>query len=118
MLNLLLSFLAVLMFIIIEPISFVYVIFIKKRPTWKRMSGYYLDLAVNIDRFGNYQFRSLFNAILIHDNGYRFGDFRETISSVLGKNKQQNTLSKLGRVLDRILDVIDKNHSVKSIKEL
>lgn len=82
------------------------------------MSGYWLYLAVNIDRFGNYQFRSLFNAILIAENGYRFGDFRETISSVLGKNKQQNTLSKLGRVLDRILDIIDKNHTIKSITEL
>lgn len=106
------------MFIIIEPISFVYVIFIKKKPTWKRMSGYWLDLAVNIDRFGNYQFRSLFNAILIHDNGYRFGDFRETISYVLGRNKVDGTLSTTGKVLDKILDVIDKNHTIKATQKI
>jgi hypothetical protein len=70
---------------------------------------------VAIDRFGNTQFQSLFNALLITPEGYRFGDFRETISSVIGKNKVAGTLSKNGRTLDRILDFLDKNHSIKSI---
>jgi 8-oxo-dGTP diphosphatase len=40
----------------------------------------------------------------------------ETISSVLGKNKKANTLSKIGKGLDWILDILDKNHSIKSIE--
>ena len=41
----------------------------------------------------------------------------ETISSVLGKNQRDNTLSFAGKVLVFILDTIDKNHCKKSIKE-
>ena len=42
----------------------------------------------------------------------------ETISSALGKNQRNNTLSTAGKVLVRVLDTIDKNHCEKSVKEI
>ena len=58
--------------------------------------GYFKSSAVSLDRFGN---------------------FEETISSVLGKNQRDNTLSRTGRALVWILDLIEKEHCKKSIKE-
>ena len=60
-----------------------------------RKKGYFLDTAINIDRFGNID---------------------ETISSVLGKNQRFGHLTKFGKVICKILDTIDKNHCEKSIQ--
>ena len=78
--------------------------------------GYFKSSAVNLDRFGNSEFRTLFNLTLKNKEGYKFGNMEETISSVLGKNQRDNTLSFAGKVLVFILDTIDKNHCKKSIK--
>ena len=115
MINMILAFVAVLLFVILEPISAVYVLFIKTKFTWKRFSGYYRDFAVAVDRFGNYQYRSLFNRFLRTEQGYEFGDFRETISSALGKNERDGTLTKTGKLLVKILNKIDPEHCRKSI---
>jgi len=77
--------------------------------------GYFLSSAVNLDKFGNREFRTLLNRVLITEKGYKFGNINETISSVLGKNELTNTLTKTGKVLVWILDKIDKNHCYKSI---
>lgn len=113
--NLILAFVAIIIFIILEPISFVYVNFIKERFNWKRLSGYWRVFAIAVDRFGNYQYRSLFNRFLNTENAYQFGDFRETISSALGKNQRDGTLSRTGKILTGVLDKIDKEHCKKSI---
>ena len=68
--------------------------------------------------FGNREFRATWNRFLITEDGYKFGDSRETISSVLGKNKIAGTLTKTGKILCCILDSIDHNHCIKSIKNL
>ena len=115
MINMILAFVAIFLFLILEPISFVYVLFIKEPFTWKRFSGYYRNFAVAVDRFGNYQYRSLFNRFLRTEQGYEFGDFRETISSALGKNQRDETLTEKGKNLTGVLDSIDENHCQKSI---
>lgn len=113
--NIFLSLISIILFIIVEIFSFVYVVFWKKKFIFSRISGYFRQFAVDIDRFANNHFRSLFNALFIIKGGYRFGDYRETISSVLGKNQRDKTLKKTGKFLVRILDFIDKNHCEKSI---
>jgi hypothetical protein len=47
----------------------------------------------------------------------KFGNEDETISGVIGKNKRLNTLTFAGRLLDKLLDTIDKNHSIDAIEE-
>ena len=76
---------------------------------------YFYQTAIDIDRFGNRNFRTFLN-LTMQRNGYEFGDVRETISSALGKNKRRNTLTKFGKLICSILDFLDKNHCIKSIK--
>ena len=113
--NFILVILAKFLYLVIEPINFFYVILIKKKFTWKRLNGYFREEAVAIDRFGNSQYRSLFNAWFVAENVYQHGNINETISSVLGKNEYIGKLTKKGKVLVSILNFIDKNHCAKSI---
>ena len=115
--NFILVILAKLLYLAVEPINFFYVILAKKKFTWKRLDGYFREEAVAIDRFGNSQYRSLFNAWFVAEGGYQHGNINETISSVLGKNQRDEKLTKVGKVLVYILNCIDKNHCLKSINE-
>jgi len=82
-----------------------------------RSKGYFKDTAINLDKFGNREFRFSLNKYLIHkDSANRFGDIRETISSVLGKNQKAKTLTEFGIAICDILDFLDKEHCKKSIK--
>ena len=81
------------------------------------LSQNFRAIAVSIDQLGNVVCSDLFNMTLItKDSKYLFGNPDETISSVLGKNKLRNTLSKTGIILTKILNVFEKNHSIKSIE--
>ena len=73
--------------------------------------NYTLDLLGNVTIFNWLWF--LFKT----KDGYKFGNFNETISSALGKNERDKTLSKTGKLLVKILDFLDKNHCKKSIKD-
>ena len=82
-----------------------------------KKKGYFKDTAINIDRFGNREFRFSLNKYLITEKSPdRFGNIEETISSVLGKNQLSNNLTTLGKLLCLVLDKIEKNHCIKSIK--
>ena len=80
--------------------------------------GYFRSTALSIDIWANFEFRTLWNAKLRINGGYEFGKIGETISSALGKNERDNTLSKKGKLLVKILDFLDENHCIKSIKEI
>lgn len=115
--NFILAILAKLLYLVVEPINFIYVILIKKKFTWKRLNRYFRNEALAIDRFGNSQYKSLFNAWFIKEKGYKHGNINETISSVLGKNQRDETLTKFGMLITKILDRMDENHCKKSINE-
>lgn len=107
-------FLFVLAYVLFLPLSLLnFVILLFKCSAGK----YFLSSATNLDRFANYEFRTLFNLTLKKKQGYEFGNFEDTISSVLGKNQRDKKLSVTGKVLAWILDKIDKDHCKKSIKE-
>ena len=115
--NFILVILAKLLYLTVEPINFIYAILIKKKFSWKRLNGYFRNEALAIDRFGNSQYRSLFNAWFIKEKGYQHGNINETISSVLGKNQRDETLTKFGMLITKIIDRMDENHCKKSINE-
>lgn len=79
---------------------------------------YFMDTAVSVDIFANREFRATWNKFLKTKEGYSFGRQGETISSALGKNKRDGTLTKTGKALCFILDSLDENHCIKSIKEI
>jgi hypothetical protein len=79
--------------------------------------GYFMSSAVNLDKYANREFRSLWNKTLRVDGGYKFGYWNETLSSALGKNKRDGTLTKAGVLVCKFLHLLDRNHVEKSIKE-
>jgi len=80
-------------------------------------NDYFKNTAIDIDRFGNRNFRCFLNTTM-QVNGYAFGDERETISSALGKNQRDGTLSCFGKAVCFVLDKLNKKHCKNSIKEL
>ena len=52
----------------------------------RQFNYFWMDVAIGLDCFGNVICQHLFNFCLIKKAGYRFGNIKETISSVLGKN--------------------------------
>lgn len=76
---------------------------------------YLLKVSISIDQLGNVLMQHLLNALWVKEGGYLFGNRDETISSALGKNKAQSTLTGFGKLIDTILDLIDPNHSLNSI---
>lgn len=101
----------IIAYLLFLPITIFNALNVKKK-------GYFKDTAINIDRFGNREFRFSLNKYLILEKSPdRFGNIEETISSVLGKNQLSNNLTKFGKVICKILDTIEKEHCKKSINK-
>ncbi len=118
----LLFLVAVLLSIVFLPLGGVYSLvrlWIKANfKTWiKRVGQYFLVIAISIDQMGNVIMQELFNDVLIKNSGVRFGNEDETISSVLGKNQQAGTLTLIGKGLNGLLHLLEKDHSIKAIEE-
>ncbi len=70
----------------------------------KHKQGYFRSTALNLDMWGNVEFRTFLNNHLIKNKiPNPFGLQGETISSVLGKNILTDNLTKQGKILVRIL---------------
>jgi len=89
----------------------------KAKNGFKELSEWFMTWAISIDQLANVICKDLFNSTLITGNGVEFGNPDETISGVLGKNKRAETLSKIGKGLDWLLEKLDPNHSIKSIED-
>ena len=100
------------------PIGFVYALmrqlFVGKIKT---LQIYFIEVALALDNAGNVIMQHLLNdtLLIITPNTYQFGNKKETISSVIGKNHLTKTLSPLGKALNAFLNFIDKDHSLNSI---
>ena len=111
-----LFFSAIILFVIIAPIGFVFALLPKQN--WKHKSQKYLhSIAYTIDQSGNVIAANLFNALLIKSDVVGFGDPDETISSCIGRHKLAKNLTIIGKFLDFILDLIDPGHTVKLIEK-
>jgi len=108
--GILLYIIASILWVLITPINW-FIVTLKHGLSNK----YFFETAIDIDKFGNRNFRTFLNVTMRLRNGYKFGNVNETISSALGKNQRDKTLSLFGKVICKILDTIDKNHCEKSI---
>ncbi|WP_298473046.1 hypothetical protein [uncultured Maribacter sp.] len=114
--GILLFIISVILFLITGPLGLIYGFCHKLFKNGIIGIGeYLLKIAISIDQLGNVLMQHLLNALWIKKGGYKFGNRDETISSAIGKNKQLNTLSSFGILIDKILDIIDPNHSLNSI---
>jgi hypothetical protein len=114
----LLFLIAFLLLVVTAPIGFVYallrqLIFEKA----KSLSLFFIELALVLDEAGNVVMQHLLNDTLLVKNKhtYYFGNKKETISSVIGKNELSGTLTRLGKALNAFLNFIDQGHSLNSI---
>lgn len=101
------------------PLSILNIIVVLIRNTRKRgffnvINQYLHEEARRIDVFANESFRTLWNTTLITKDGYLFGKKGETISSVLGRNIQKNTLTKIGSIL---VIILSKSHCIDAIHQ-
>jgi hypothetical protein len=109
---------AILLLICTAPIGFFYALlrqFFSGK--LKTLNVFFIEVAIAIDNTGNVMMQYLLNDLLLikRPTTYYFGNKKETISSVIGKNSLTNTLSPLGKALDAFLNWIDKDHSFNSI---
>ncbi len=112
----LLFLISILLLVVTGPLGFLYGLLHSLFTKGLRgLGNYLLQIAISIDQLGNVLMQHLLNLLWTRENGYRFGNRDETISSALGRNKQTDTLSRFGKLIDRILDGIDSDHSLNSI---
>lgn len=111
--GILLYIIATILWVIITPVNWVIV-------TYKHglSNAYFFETAIDLDKFANRNFRTFLNVTMKLSGGYHFGNFGETISSALGKNQRDKTLSWFGEFICFILDTLDKNHCKKSIRQI
>lgn len=111
--GILLFIIATILWIVLTPINWIIV-------TFKHglSNAYFKETAVDIDKFGNRNFRTFLNATMRIKDGYAFGNVNETISSALGKNQRDKTLSWFGKFFCFLLDKFDKDHCKNSIAEI
>ena len=116
--SILLFLIALILLTTTAPIGFIYTIvrqlFVNKLKT---LSLYFTEIALVFDEAGNVVMQHILNDFLLAKkrDTYYFGNKKETISSVIGKNYLTQTLSPLGLALNSFLNFIDKGHSLNSI---
>lgn len=118
--SILLVIIAILLIGIFVPFSIIFTIIILLFGFSIKKVYYYIcdllyNIALSLDQFGNVTCMYLFNYLLIKNNSNGFGNVDETVSSVLGRHKLNNNLTKVGKLLDNILNIFEKNHTLKSI---
>jgi len=114
--GILLLLISIILFSLTIPLGLIYGFFYKLfTKSIKGIGDFSLKISISLDQLGNVLMQHLLNKIMILKGGYKFGNRDETISSVLGKNIEMNTLSKFGKGLNSILDAIDMGHSLNSI---
>ncbi|MDX1315441.1 MAG: NUDIX domain-containing protein, partial [Eudoraea sp.] len=116
LIGVLLFVISLILLILTVPLGFIYGVCYKL--VTKGLTGlgeYTLKIAISIDQLGNVIMQHLLNLLWIRKGGYKFGNRDETISSALGRNKVLGKLTGFGKLIDKILDLIDPNHSLNSI---
>jgi len=107
----------ILLYLFLPVVVIFYIIKYLLTGNKRELKVWFFRSAREIDVFANVVGSDLFNAIFITNGGYKFGNPKETISSVLGKNQRDKTLSLAGDLLRWILDLIDDNHCLNSIND-
>ena len=114
LINVLLFVIAIILLILFSGIglstSFIKILF------YRASTNYFKDCAIVMDILGNVLCQHLFNLTLIKkDSKNKFGKLDYTISKTLGLNQIDETLTWVGILLVKFLDLFEKDHCLKSI---
>ncbi|MGB6152935.1 MAG: NUDIX domain-containing protein [Pricia sp.] len=114
--GILLFLISIVLLAVTGPLGFIYGFFHSLfRKGINGIGEYFLKIAISIDQLGNVMMQHLLNTLWVKKGRYNFGNRDETISSALGRNKKLGTLTGFGNAIDKLLDVIDPDHSLNSI---
>jgi len=103
----LLFIISILLTALFLPLGILFALFSKRT----KIGRYFLRLAIIVDILANSAMGTVFNKWLTKgETAYPFGQFPNTISYALGKNKELGTLTKLGDFITRLLNYLDNNH--------
>jgi hypothetical protein len=100
--------------LIFTPLS--YILNLRLKKGINELGIFFRRLAISVDQFGNAATATLLDFFLIKKHGVKFGNEDDTVSYILGLNKNWNTLTRLGRFTVLVLHVIEKNHVEKAVK--
>lgn len=100
-----LSIISYILFIFITPFNYIAVLIthIGTHGFIKVNNDHWFSGAFDLDVFANYHFKAFWNLVLRNRKGYLFGKLGETISSALGKNQRDGTLTWVGWIVVCIL---------------
>jgi hypothetical protein len=103
--------------LILTPFAFLWLVYNsihqdkrKARGILKGMAAYFIALASSLDKLGNCAFGGFFNWLLLEDGCHPFGQGHETVSEVLGWGEYHGDLTRTGKMLLAVLNVIQKDH--------
>jgi len=110
---------AIFLLYLLVPITYLYMVIrtlVSRKPKkflklWAGKTARSLDVLFNV--IG----ADMLTDILIKEGGYKFGNKKETISSVIGKNDRMGTLTRAGRFLRWLLDKIEEEHCKNAIND-
>lgn len=107
--NILLYFVAVILDWLLAIPAFFHAVFgaFRFKTGWKHFSLACLNAALAKDIAANVAYSSLMNDLCIRKGGYHFGRYGETLSSAIGKNWSNGTLTWIGKSLCGFLNFID-----------
>jgi hypothetical protein len=110
---------------IVTAISFVitpiyYIVTFKWKNGTKQLFKWFGLMALSFDQFGNVTCSKVLDLTMLKKDrdffSMKFGDEDDTVSYVLAINKERKTLSRFGRFIGNLLDLLDKNHLEKAIE--
>lgn len=103
------------------PLSILNIILVIKKYGWNSLGDYFKDSCINKDVYGARQYRTALNTLFTGKTGKGFGWSGLTISYELGYMVREDIYSNLnmnGWILEELLNLIDKNHSIKAFNNL
>lgn len=99
--------------LIVTPI--LYLVTLRWKSGSKAIDRYFLKLAVCLDVFGNISSAKMLQATMTKKGIHQFGKL-ETVSYVLGRSKYANDLTRFGKFIVWLLDVLETDHVEKAIE--
>ncbi|MGQ1934937.1 hypothetical protein [Ornithobacterium rhinotracheale] len=117
--NLLIFIIAPFLVVLLTPINVV-LVFAKDwrkkglKKAWQGMANYFRESAYRWDCFGCSELRTLWNCTLKTKQGKEFGKRGLSLSSDLGMQEVNGTMSRTGAVLNALLFLIERNHCRKA----
>lgn len=97
--------------------AFIVSVFKKRERNEPTFSEYLWRLAASIDQTMNACLLFILNDFMRFPNGINYGNIDETISGVTGKNQLSNSLTWFGKLINKFLSLLEKDHSIKAIEK-